>query len=137
VVGDCGEFRGSAGCTHSLLSLRSEYWPHKAKNFQSKLTDNLKDMPFSFLEPAPSVHPLEDCSCFLLFITWSRELYVRAASAVLNMWQWKLKLDDDKSKHAGFGSAKWFWQPSCTQFIEAAKKAQYSLTPSREKCNKI
>jgi hypothetical protein len=93
-------------------------------------------MPFSFLEPAPSVHPLEDCSCFLLFITWSRELYVRAASAVLNMWQWKLKLDDDKSKHAGFGSAKWFWQPSCTQFIEAAKKAQYSLTPSREECSK-
>jgi hypothetical protein len=72
VVGDCGEFRGSAGCTHSLLSLRSEYWPHKAKNFQSKLNDNLKDMPFSFLEPAPSVTPLEDCSCFLLFITWSR-----------------------------------------------------------------
>jgi hypothetical protein len=46
----------------------------------------------------------------------------RATPSVLIMWSCKLKLDEEKSKHASLAQQKWFWPNIFAQFAEAGKR---------------
>jgi hypothetical protein len=40
---------------------------------------------------------------------------------MFNMWPYKRKLDEEKSKHAWFGLVIWFWPSIFAQGVEASK----------------
>lgn len=52
---------------------------------------------------------------------WKNQVHFKNIAPMLNMWPYKRKLDEEKSKHAWFGLAIWFWPNIFAQGAEASK----------------
>jgi hypothetical protein len=82
-----------------------------------------------------TVHRTESCKCTCMkdMMVW---FWLRASPAVLSVWFWKTKLDEEKSKHASFGWGKFVLaQHHCT-ILPWLVKGTITMCTCRKKCNK-